>query len=834
MKTFDWLTGAINSFIAALSTAPPENWGDPRVFAVASTTFLLSALLSGRRQKEAISKEEITDSIEEGMKTLEARFNIHKTQNAEFRETVFNELNRLVGIVIDSQGDIARLDTLVGGLSDRITVLEHYFSQVSSPLPPEIPNLLKAIHDLRISGFPCIMWPKPRINAGLPKIIRPFSGRRTELKQIENALLGDAPVIAIIGMPGQGKSSLLGEWWITKKPDASEIGLFWSRPYDSGYTFDLFLDEILLYLTGNPIDRRELPETEQRTSLLCELLRSRPCMIILDGAERWLRLWALNPDAASDNATASERSGFEPALDLFFHDAAGWTNGARLIMTTRALPFSLEQARRKTIGTGTERDKRLKSLSPDESLELLKNLGVKGDEGEMKLAAQSYGCHPYAIHLLGNLLYDLYGGDVSHWREVNPLEGELSGLLDKALERHKEYLPLLNRIACSLVASPVEMLANPGVMAEIDLRKRLSLLSRWQIVEFKGDVAEQHALVRKHIMDKLGEGEREEILGEIARWWEEREVPANPQTLEDIRPLLIATEHALEAKDADFAMDIFYTKHYPESLYPPEDWLMLFGFLEENLRLNGKFIDLLLRETKNGRTELRNDLARSYIGRGNTLSYKGDMEGALRDYNRAIEIYETLVEKEARTELRNDLALSYNNRGNALRSKGDLEGALGDYNRAIEIYETLVEKEARREISPNLEISLFNRSLVYIDQKKYDKAGCDLDHGGNILFNLISTGWRHLLPSFMKTFSLRCSHIKKLGKPEIPAKWANLALQTLLNIFEENEVTPVLSEKIPDFLETINSAKKTLINAGLNETLLQETIHKWSQFKSGL
>jgi tetratricopeptide (TPR) repeat protein len=926
MKAFDWVTGAINSFIAALSTAPPEQWGDPRVLAVASTTFLLSALLSGRRQKEAATKEEITASIEEGMKTLEARLNIHKTQNAEFRETVSNELTKLAGFVNESEGRIDLLDELVGGLSRRITDLEQYFSQLPNELPPEIPVLLKSIHKLKINGFPGITWPHPCIKSGLPKIIHAFSGRKRELKQIDDALEGNAPVIAIIGMAGQGKSSLLGEWWRSRKTDASGSGLFWCRPYDSGYTFDLFLDEILLYLTGNPIDRRELPKTEQRTLLLCEVLRSRPCVIVLDGAERWLKLWAQNPDAGCQGATPSDRLGFEPGLDLFFRDVAGWTNGSRLIITTRALPFALEEARRETIGTGPEHDKRLKSLSLDESLELLQTLLVFGDEGEMRRAAQCYGCHPYAIHLLGNLIYDLYGGDISRWREVNPIQGELSGLLDKALERHKDNLPLLKRIACSLVAAPVEMLANLGDMEESDLRRQLSILSRWQIVEFKGNVVEQHALTRKHILDKLSEGEKREILGEIARWWKERDVPPNPQTLEQIRPLLIATEHALEAKDTDFAGDIFYTKPSLESLYTLGEWLRIFGYLEENIRLNGKFIDFMereiskgrrelrndlamsynnrglslratgdlsgalqdynraieIRETlveKEGRRELRNDLAMSYLNRGSCHYTKGDLSGALQDYNRAIEIIETLVEKEGRRELRNDLASSYNNRGLSLSdtgdlsgalqdynraieiietlvekeerrelrndlarsylnrgschyTKGDLSGALQDYNRAIEIRETLVEKEGRREISPDLESSLFNRALLYLDKKEYEKARSDIDRGGNILFDLISTGWRHIIPIFITTISFRCEHIEKLGKPEIPAKWVNLALQILIDVFNENEVTPVLAEKIPSFLETINSVKKILIKAGLNESLFQEANKKWSQYDS--
>ena len=50
----------------------------------------------------------------------------------------------------------------------------------------------------------------------------------------------------------------------------------------------------------------------------------------------------------------------------------------------------------------------------------------------------------------------------------------------------------------------------------------------------------------------------------------------------------------------------------------------------------------------------------------------GDKEGAIADYNKAIEI-------------KPDYALAYNNRGNARYNLGDKEGAIADYNKAIEI-----------------------------------------------------------------------------------------------------------------------------------------------------
>ena len=61
-----------------------------------------------------------------------------------------------------------------------------------------------------------------------------------------------------------------------------------------------------------------------------------------------------------------------------------------------------------------------------------------------------------------------------------------------------------------------------------------------------------------------------------------------------------------------------------------------------------------------------------YSNRGDAEQAKGDLDAAIVDYNRAIE----LDPKNSDT---------YNNRGAAKDAKGDLDGAIADYNRAIEL-----------------------------------------------------------------------------------------------------------------------------------------------------
>lgn len=64
--------------------------------------------------------------------------------------------------------------------------------------------------------------------------------------------------------------------------------------------------------------------------------------------------------------------------------------------------------------------------------------------------------------------------------------------------------------------------------------------------------------------------------------------------------------------------------------------------------------------------------ARDYTNRGVARQIKGDVDGAIADYTKAIEIDPRL-------------APAYNNRGNARRDIGDVNGAIADCSKAIEI-----------------------------------------------------------------------------------------------------------------------------------------------------
>ena len=111
-----------------------------------------------------------------------------------------------------------------------------------------------------------------------------------------------------------------------------------------------------------------------------------------------------------------------------------------------------------------------------------------------------------------------------------------------------------------------------------------------------------------------------------------------------------------------------------------------------------------------GRRELANDLAGLYMTKAVATMNLGDNWAAVALYDRAIEIRERLVNVEGRRELADGLATLYMNKAIAVMNLGDNRAAVGLYDRAIGIRERLVNAENRRELANDLAILYMNKA----------------------------------------------------------------------------------------------------------------------------
>jgi len=119
--------------------------------------------------------------------------------------------------------------------------------------------------------------------------------------------------------------------------------------------------------------------------------------------------------------------------------------------------------------------------------------------------------------------------------------------------------------------------------------------------------------------------------------------------------------------------------------------------------------------------ELNPQDAGAYNNRGIAKKNKGDLDGAIADFNRAIELNPRLSE-------------AYNNRGNAKKNKGDLDGAIADYNRAIEL-------------NPQDADAYSNRGNAYYYQGNFAHAGADLAHAYELDPDIYTALWLYLAQS---------------------------------------------------------------------------------------
>lgn len=100
--------------------------------------------------------------------------------------------------------------------------------------------------------------------------------------------------------------------------------------------------------------------------------------------------------------------------------------------------------------------------------------------------------------------------------------------------------------------------------------------------------------------------------------------------------------------------------------------------------------------------------AKEYLKRGITRFSKGDTDGAIGDFNKAIELNPQMAE-------------AHLNRGKARRAKGNLDGAIEDYERAIELDPRMTSNN--RDITQ----AYTNRGFIRANQFDLDGAISDFD-----------------------------------------------------------------------------------------------------------
>ena len=128
---------------------------------------------------------------------------------------------------------------------------------------------------------------------------------------------------------------------------------------------------------------------------LAKLVAHRRTLLVLDGLES-----LQNPPGPQEGRVR------EPSLHAFLREVAAFNTGL-CIITTRTPVADLADHE----GTSALRHD-LEQLTSDAGAKLLRALGVKGHEAELRSASEEFSGHCFALTLLGSYLTDAYGGDI--------------------------------------------------------------------------------------------------------------------------------------------------------------------------------------------------------------------------------------------------------------------------------------------------------------------------------------------------------------------------------------------------------------------------------------
>ena len=263
--------------------------------------------------------------------------------------------------------------------------------------------------NLRIGtrGPPASLGPKKISVARLPITGSDVFGREEDIAFLDAAWANqDANVVTIVAWAGVGKSTLVNHWlgrMAAEHYRSAQLVFGWSfyRQGSTGGTSsaDEFLDAALTWF-GDPDPR--IGTAWEKGERLAKLVAHRRTLLVLDGLEP-----LQNPPGPQEGRLR------EPSLQALLRELAAFNSGL-CVITTR-LPIADVADHERSSAPRRE----LEQLSSNAGAKLLRALGVKGHEAELRSASDGFSGHCLALTLLGSYLTDAFNGDIRCRKEVS-------------------------------------------------------------------------------------------------------------------------------------------------------------------------------------------------------------------------------------------------------------------------------------------------------------------------------------------------------------------------------------------------------------------------------
>src|SRR6267378_417555 len=254
---------------------------------------------------------------------------------------------------------------------------------------------------------PARLAPKKISVARLPVTGSHVFGREEDIAFLDRAWTNqDINLVTIVAWAGVGKSTLVNHWLRRMAADhyrSADLVFGWSfyRQGSSGdaSSADEFVEAALAWF-GDPDPR--IGTAWEKGERLAKLIAHRRTLLVLDGLEP-----LQNPPGPQEGRLR------EPSLQALLRELAAFNRGL-CVITTRLPAADIADHE----GTSALR-RDLEHLSSDAGAKLLRALGVKGPDSELRSASDEFSGYCLALTLLGSYLTDAYNGDIRCRSEVS-------------------------------------------------------------------------------------------------------------------------------------------------------------------------------------------------------------------------------------------------------------------------------------------------------------------------------------------------------------------------------------------------------------------------------
>lgn len=259
-------------------------------------------------------------------------------------------------------------------------------------------------------------------------LTRKFVGRTSELTRLDQWAASADSTLIVDAIGGIGKSALTWQWFQDHAKDFDAA--FWWSFYESDSAVTNFTRHALAYLEGKAIKDYDGTSADERERALLAILRKKRCLFVLDGLERILTAYHrmdaphLLDEHAETSVPAAAGKVSDPAqlrrctdprhADLL--KKLTLSAPSKFLISTRLIPADLQDPASGRLMPNV-RELHLNGLTDADALALLRYLGIRGDEQQIKLFTRQFDNHSLLLGILAGKIneYDPAPGDFAAW-----------------------------------------------------------------------------------------------------------------------------------------------------------------------------------------------------------------------------------------------------------------------------------------------------------------------------------------------------------------------------------------------------------------------------------